>query len=599
MNTMSACVVTLVIFVLQLLIISNRFKNIRVYNSDDLWVPEPKPNDLVFLFSFLSSLSLVFNILFLIFGFIKIGNFSHDSVIIGKELDIVSKNVSNSLKLSNQKIHQKKTSLMPPLSQLFHILSAFFLLFGELSISKRLIEIKSRPLGDSFATRLDFIFGSALTRIKLGENLTITNDDFSFNSDMLLSVDTLNLILAVFIFSIKAFQTFWYTNRAMGLIFAAFSLNFAIQTLSSYCTFEIIYKSKVFGVILNQMILKDNILLFIIFFTSLALVIVNYLTIIRLAFSKFELHAFKFQLKLFRMYHHEKKDSKSEETKFNEVSFSPLILSSVLFVAYCIIRSLFIYDSFVVYKYSHDALVLISIISEFLALFSWIALILIFNIKKTWVFRLDDSFKLLNWSRITSSGSKKCLSNNLNGLLVRDDSTLNGSASSITEISFMNGAVSASVDSQKQVMFDPESLYSKPQRLVNKTKGNSDSNTSYSSSNSCNNSDNDYKTIYESEIQRNHYSRATYSSERSIPHLNILHSVNYKMNSVAAKDHKHVQHYDEQKKRVKVMLTADQVANDDSGRDSLNESPVSQSNLAKAAVLPTRVKKQQVPDSKC
>jgi hypothetical protein len=152
------------------------------------------------------------------------------------------------------------------------------------------------------------------------------------------------------------------------------------------------------------------------------------------------------------------------------------IFSFGLFVIYCLLRSLFIYEIFIVFKYSNDILFVITIFFEAITICIWIFTLLMLTFKKDWSFKLRNEFKLLYWnwlyqnfghksrhsppsppstinlthtdakstikvdSNLESKAKEALSENNKACLLVRDDSVLmnrsaNLSSSSITEVS--------------------------------------------------------------------------------------------------------------------------------------------------------------------
>lgn len=137
------------------------------------------------------------------------------------------------------------------------------------------------------------------------------------------------------------------------------------------------------------------------------------------------------------------------------------LVLSMLFLIYCAIRSLFIYDTLVVYKYTNDIILLNSIFIEFIAIITWILFILIITMKSSWQFKLDKVYKLINWNwlyeyqvklkhmsdearKVVNTHQQQTLINNsnkmINGLYVRDDSVLNKSIQSNSagsDISYM------------------------------------------------------------------------------------------------------------------------------------------------------------------
>ena len=69
-----------------------------------------------------------------------------------------------------------------------------------------------------------------------------------------------------------------------------------------------------------------------------------------------------------------------------------------LFLIYCLLRSMFIYEIFIVFKYSRDLLFVVSIVFELVTIFVWMLSLAMLACKKDWSFKLDAEFKLLYWN---------------------------------------------------------------------------------------------------------------------------------------------------------------------------------------------------------
>jgi hypothetical protein len=59
---------------------------------------------------------------------------------------------------------------LPPIGACFHVISAFLLLIADLHLSSTRIEHLQKPIGDIFATQIDFIFGEPLHRLQKESN---------------------------------------------------------------------------------------------------------------------------------------------------------------------------------------------------------------------------------------------------------------------------------------------------------------------------------------------------------------------------------------------------------------------------------------------
>ena len=197
---------------------------------------------------------------------------------------------------------------LPPLGACFHLASALFLLIAETQINSKRIQLGQKPIGDIFATKIDFFIGEPISRLKsfntyssfssvgkepletpTGSNggggggrsldyflndVIHSKDDFSvfssssnigrmatdetsrvnpnaspfllflFNSKNTISLSYLNLLISLAILSVKVSQTFWYTSYAYTILIFGFNLLVAFLISVSYCSFEVLFKAN-------------------------------------------------------------------------------------------------------------------------------------------------------------------------------------------------------------------------------------------------------------------------------------------------------------------------------------------------------------------
>ena len=93
-----------------------------------------------------------------------------------------------------------------------------------------------------------------------------------------------------------------------------------------------------------------------------------------------------------------KKDVAKKKSEFSLCFYKEQIILSVLFLIYCLIRSLFIYQQLILYNFCKDKIVLTSIIIEFLAIMVWIGGLLLITIKTNLTFKLRKNYKIVNWN---------------------------------------------------------------------------------------------------------------------------------------------------------------------------------------------------------
>ena len=83
--------------------------------------------------------------------------------------------------------------------------------------------------------------------------------------------------------------------------------------------------------------------------------------------------------------------------KFTSQYFEQLI-SSFLFLIYTSMRIFYIYEIFVVYKFTNDFIFGICIALELFTILVWVLVIILFTIKNEWKFKMDPSYKLNYWN---------------------------------------------------------------------------------------------------------------------------------------------------------------------------------------------------------
>lgn len=75
------------------------------------------------------------------------------------------------------------------------------------------------------------------------------------------------------------------------------------------------------------------------------------------------------------------------------------LLSSALFLVYCLFRSVFVYDTFVVFKCTLDFMLVICLVVEMMTLVAWIVALLLITKKTKWAFGLHVTYRLVYWNR--------------------------------------------------------------------------------------------------------------------------------------------------------------------------------------------------------
>lgn len=308
--SLSSLVLTVLLTILQIYLIVNRFRLLKDLsttfsqtNSLPILSNQQKLNNSLIINIFLLTFSLLFTIFYFLCASLKLGIYSHDDFKLGNNFDeskiksedllqikgsgsmaspcstsMASEDSSRAVSMSKQILTKSSTSSksiakslkcfifskpsfwseLPPPGACFHLLSALFLLLAEVQLTSKQIKLGSKPIGDIFSSKLDFLFGEPINRLKtfsssqetLTRSLSTTTnepkyesnlndiinskDDFSvfgtgqgfwFSSIVFtmgsntINLEYLNFIIALLVFMLKVTQTFWTTSKNLLFYF--------------------------------------------------------------------------------------------------------------------------------------------------------------------------------------------------------------------------------------------------------------------------------------------------------------------------------------------------------------------------------------------
>lgn len=406
--------------------------------------------------------------------------------------------------------HQRNTSFwseLPPLGTSFHLMACFFLLLAQLQLNAKRIQISQKPIGDIFSTKLDFLIGEPIARLEklnLIKNIDTSSsialkkrsdstvnssdlwllnkiihakDDFSIFDNQYspfsltavsnaISLDYLNYLIALILFTVKIAQTFWFTSRKFTFLLFLNFLIISIQMSFSYCSFEILFKANNLKLIANQFILSNggsgenggqlnestdyrhDLTIFILYTLSSILLFTSGYLNCKLGYRKFEIIRLKFEksigkymlnngviinlnttldencksklddLNTITTITEQKTTNNSENNKENFFfNYKENLISSFLFIIYCIIRFLFIYELHILYKFTHDSFLIICISIELITILIWILILILLAIKSEWKFKIDSNYKLTYWNWLYFSINN----NNSNNSFIKKD----------------------------------------------------------------------------------------------------------------------------------------------------------------------------------
>ncbi|KAG5889821.1 hypothetical protein JTB14_023147 [Gonioctena quinquepunctata] len=229
------------------------------------------------------------------------------------------------------------------------------------------------------------------------ENHTMfENKDIETGFGSPVSIEYMNLALALVIYSVRYPALFWATNKCLGLIFSFQLLINGLHTLISFAGMSILYKVHVVGVWKAPYLLKHNArvynfgnptpfllnseVTFAMYMLSTLLVLASSIVLYFYGHTRF--NAF------LNLQRESKIITLKEEGNSNLWSYFTHCAALCVLLSIGICNAPLIHDYTVVYRGSLDDITLICIIGGILHLFFWIVIWLFLTIKQKWTFKL-------------------------------------------------------------------------------------------------------------------------------------------------------------------------------------------------------------------
>jgi hypothetical protein len=585
--SLDRCVYALVVFLLQFYLIVIGLKRLQ----QTIWLNEInakiKSQSLVVFYVLIIVNSMVLTVMCLFCGLFRIGNYSHDGVEFGKHID----NKPNLTRGPNKSKLFKVWRQLPPICNLVHVASALSLLYADMVLSYVRIRCGLNPIGDVFKTKFDFLIGEPVDRIK-NQNILKHTDDFSTTLQNSISIDLLNYMIALIMFTIQIAKNFWYTNKKFCLIVFYMGVNYSVIGLVSLYAFEIAYKIDIFAI--KYQLYNNGYLSFIYFFSMFIKCVAIWLCA-TVGYEIYETSKHKFESSVLKILNKSQADGTQDATKSDahmKWKFcNKNIFLVLLFLTYCIFRILYLIEIFLIFQNISDNYLLISFSVEILCVLFWLFLIVCLLTQSKWSFRLSLMYKLTNWKYYNDEISKKpepfdktlgkAKLESSENLYVRDDSLLNQSidqSSDATTTSLINQRQNISViagNLHELKCYDD--IYSKPKR--SQFTVNTDQSIQK-------------LEIKDEQIRSDQFAQRTLSQRLPKAISFDLTSKNPRLNysSVCARPHKsHISNglnelflQRQSSDKSKVIVDSPTFSTTDSGRDSLNESPIDSKQLTKA-----------------
>ncbi|XP_063927551.1 protein tincar isoform X2 [Zophobas morio] len=383
---------------------------------------------------------------FLIATLFKIGNLANDGFKLGRQLSTCSKEPAKEVLASNGSCRLFRHG--GPTAPFVHLMIAFCLLVPKLLMEARLIEAGFLSQDWIWRTDLDFMglhkdrmvilsFMTAnntnaasiaqvkraaittpapLTPLPFTSNSVVTNTVIKTLKDFIghenhtnyehknietgwgssVSVEYMNLVIALMVYSIRYPAIFWSTNKCLGTIFSFQLLINALHTLLAYAGMSILYKVQIVGGWKTLPLLKHEHSTLFTFSkmspfllnpqVTLALYMMSTLLILSSSLVLYLYGHTRFNA--FLNQERERKVIMLKEGGSNKWSYFTHCAALCVLVSVGICNAPLLHDYTVLYKGSLDDTTLACIVGGILHLFFWIVIWLFLTIKQTWIFKL-------------------------------------------------------------------------------------------------------------------------------------------------------------------------------------------------------------------
>ncbi|KAK9890752.1 hypothetical protein WA026_012100 [Henosepilachna vigintioctopunctata] len=210
-----------------------------------------------------------------------------------------------------------------------------------------------------------------------------------------LSLEYINLAIALMVYSVRYSAIFWSSNKCLGIVFSVQLLINSVHILLSYCGMTILYKVQIAGVWKSLPLLKHTNFVLMsnrstpfllnaqvtlgLYLLSTLLVVASSLILYFYGHTRFnEFLNRECQRKIITL----KRDSINKWSYFTHCAALCVLIS----VGICYAPLL--HDNTFVYKGSLDDITLACIIGGILHLFLWVVIWLFLTIKQRWIFKL-------------------------------------------------------------------------------------------------------------------------------------------------------------------------------------------------------------------
>lgn len=368
------------------------YRNISEYQDSlrNQWNRETPPE--VGLKLGLTIVSFIVLPFFLLSSIFRTGNYGNDGYKLGRDHAIcpISGGILDHI---GSEFGRRLWRYAPPFAPSLHVLSAFCLLFPDVLISGKEIQLQLKPTEAVWSTDLDFLFSDAraLTSDFLTKNISavgLANLTGYSSETAYITPNFLNFVFALTTFAIRYSAVFWYTNKTLSFVYAAELLFMSFDSIFMFAGFSILYK-------LTKSIDRYNDPVYLILNSSgiLGLYITSGFVVMFSSYVVFEYSAYHFMEKF------KKVDRKHNPEKYKNQSIASKGICNgyfshssavVIFILLAVFRGPIYYDIIAVYRLTSDGCLLACLVVGVCYLVTWIFLWTLLTIKQEWMFRILD-----------------------------------------------------------------------------------------------------------------------------------------------------------------------------------------------------------------
>lgn len=329
---------------------------------------------------------------FILSSVFRTGNFGNDGFKLGRDHAICPASMGI-LEHIGSDIGRRLWKYAPPFSPTLHVLSAFCLLFPDVLITAKEIQLYIQSTESIWRTEIDFLYSDvrSLTSDFLAKNISAVGlANFTGYSPEIayITPNFLNFVFAFVTFAVRYSAVFWYTNKTLSFIFAIELLFMTFDSIFMYAGFSILYKlsssSNRFEHPLDLILNSNGIL---------GLYIVSGVVVFFSSYVVFEYSAYHFMEKFRKVDRKHNPDNYKNESVISKGTCNGYFSHSsavVIFILLAVFRGPIYYDVIAVYRLTSDGCLLACLVVGVCYLVTWIFLWTLLTIKQEWMFRILD-----------------------------------------------------------------------------------------------------------------------------------------------------------------------------------------------------------------